>query len=183
MVEGCGVKHYALGWCKRHYRQHYNAKVRAARAPRPTAAERFAAKWVEAPGGCHLWVGATDGDGRYGSFGLGRKAVRAHRWAYEQVHGPVPGGLDLDHLCRKTLCVNPEHLELVTHRENILRGQSFAAINAAKTHCKRGHPFTTENIRRLAGGGRQCLACATSEEGRAKQREATRRWRERQRAS
>jgi hypothetical protein len=179
-VEGCENKHYGLGLCRPHYR-----KIRRATMAqlRPTRAERFAAKVVVAATGCHLWTGATDGEGRYGAFSDGRKVVRAHRWAWEQVHGPVPTGMDIDHLCRRTLCVNPGHLELVTHRENVLRGQSFAAVNAAKTHCKRGHPFTAENIRRTTDGGRQCLACARSEEGRAKQREATRRWRERQRAS
>lgn len=177
-IEGCGLKHYALGWCKRHYRQ-----ARAVRKPRPAAAERFAAKWVETPSGCHLWTASTASNGRYGSFSIGRQLVRAHRWAWEQEHGPVPNGFDLDHLCRKTLCVNPDHLELVTHRENVLRGQSFAAVNAAKTHCKRGHLFSPENVRRMSDGGRQCLACARSDEGRAKQREATRSWRKRQRSS
>lgn len=176
-VKSCGRKHYALGWCKLHYVQ-----ARTVRKPRPTAAERFITKYVVASG-CHLWIGATDGEGRYGAFGVGRKVVRAHRWAWEQEHGPVPTGMDLDHLCRKTLCVNPAHLELVTHRENVLRGQSFAAINAAKTHCKRGHPFSPETTRRTTDGGRQCLACARSEEGRAKQREATRRWRQRRKLS
>lgn len=176
-VSGCGEKHYALGWCKRHYRQ-----ARAVRKPRPTAAERFASKWAAGLGGCHLWTASTSGDGRYGSFGVGRRLVRAHRWVWEQEHGPVPSGMDLDHLCRKTLCVNPAHLELVTHRENVLRGQSFAAVNAAKTHCKRGHPLTAENVRLIKGGGRQCVACARSDEGRAQRREATRRWRERRAA-
>lgn len=182
-VEGCGEKHYAIGLCRPHYRRQSWLRERATRPARPTPAERFAAQVVVAKTGCLLWTGSTDGRGRYGQFGVDRRVVRAHRWAWEQEHGPVPEGFDLDHLCRKTLCVNPAHLELVTHRENVLRGQSFAAINAAKTHCKRGHPFTPETIRRTTDGGRQCMACARSEEGRAKQREATRRWRERQRSA
>lgn len=85
----------------------------------------------------------------------------AHRVAYEQARGPIPEGLELDHLCRNRACVNPDHLEPVTHRENLLRADTFAARHAAQTHCVNGHEFTPDNtyIRTRPEGGRECRAC------------------------
>ena len=98
-------------------------------------------------GRCWIWVGAAQRYG-YGSFAIhsdvtegGWKRVLAHRFSYERLVGPVEKGLDLDHLCRIPACVNPEHLQPVTHRENNLRGMS----GALKTHCVHGHEYTTEN--------------------------------------
>lgn len=78
----------------------------------------------------------------------------AHRVAYEGAHGPIPTGLVIDHLCRVRWCCNPEHLEAVTDKVNILRGESPPARNARKTHCERGHELTAK-----AGGGRHCATC------------------------
>lgn len=83
---------------------------------------------------------------RYKESGYGRlkrngRHVLAHRFFYETCFGPVSTGLDLDHLCRNRWCCNPDHLEPVTRRENILRGIGVAAIAARKTHCVRGHPL------------------------------------------
>jgi hypothetical protein len=83
----------------------------------------------------------------------------AHRAFYEHHVGPIPEGMTLDHLCRVRQCVNPLHLEPVTRGENVLRGDTLSAHNAAKTHCKRGHEFTPENTR-LYAGARWCRACA-----------------------
>lgn len=90
-----------------------------------------------------------------------RRKVRVHRYVWELVNGPVPGGLPLDHLCRQPACCNPEHLEPVTDRENTMRGlgpDAQRARFAAMTHCKRGHEFTAENTR-IYKGGRVCREC------------------------
>lgn len=92
-------------------------------------------------GECWLWTGALSPNG-YGTFGSGGSA---HRIIYELLKDPIPIGLQLDHLCRTRHCVNPDHLQPITVRENILRGEGFAAINARKTHCVRGHEFTQDN--------------------------------------
>lgn len=178
-VPGCGRPNDSKGLCHSHYAE----LVRTGRRPtepivRLSPAQRFATHVRPGPVGCLLWTGSTGGDGRYGSFSIGGKLVRAHRWAYEQEHGPIPDGLVLDHLCRVTLCVNPAHLEPVTQRENVLRGEAPSALNAVKTHCDKGHPLDGDNLVTRKDGGRQCRAC-TREIARA----ATRRWRERKRAA
>lgn len=109
-------------------------------------------------GGCWLWGGFTEPKG-YGRFQVGGAARLAHRISYELHVGPIPDGLVLDHLCRVRNCVNPEHLEPVTSRENTLRGETPAAANVTKTHCLRGHEFTAENTRATLKGGRSCRAC------------------------
>lgn len=126
---------------------------------------RFEAKVRKTPG-CWEWTAATTGT--YGAFTLNgnRKQVRAHRYAYELWRGPIPAGLHIDHLCRNPLCVNPDHLEPVTCRENLLRGETSNAANLAKTHCKRGHAFDELNTLHLKSGARVCRVC-----NRARQRE------------
>lgn len=100
---------------------------------------------------CWLWTGSKNNKG-YGQIARGapaprnKKMVYAHRVSYEMVNGPIPEGLSLDHLCRMPSCVNPAHLEAVTHKENTLRGVGFAAVNARKTHCPKGHPLSGENL-------------------------------------
>lgn len=102
---------------------------------------------------CWLWTASRTPSG-YGRFRPSRRPwVYAHRFAYEAQHGPIPPGLELDHLCRTPACVNPAHLEAVTHQENVLRGTGVAARNARKTHCLRGHRLPT------VGRKRPCRDC------------------------
>lgn len=113
---------------------------------------------------CWVWKKGKNPLG-YGQLRLSRtEKVQAHRYVYELIKGPIPEGLELDHLCRNRACCNPEHLEPVTHRINILRGESPLAVNARKTHCVNGHPFTPENTytQTIDGGkpvGRGCRIC------------------------
>jgi hypothetical protein len=116
-------------------------------------------KKVHVTDGCWLWQGALSKDG-YGRFSFDHTYAYAHRWAYEYMRGPIRDGLTLDHLCRNRGCVNPDHLEPVTIRENTLRGEGPTAQRAAMTHCPKGHEFTPENTYvRPATGHRQCRAC------------------------
>ncbi len=85
--------------------------------------------------------------------------MRAHRFAYELLVGPIPDGLVIDHLCRVRHCVNPAHMEPVTRWENTLRGGSFSAVAARQTHCVNGHPFDEENTHVDRRGFRRCRAC------------------------
>lgn len=112
--------------------------------------------------GCRLWLGHCTPEG-YGSMKIDGTCRSAHRVAYELYKGPIRPGLTLDHLCRVRACVNPDHLEPVSLKENILRGDGLGAINAVKTHCKRGHEFTISNtmifIRNDGTHSRACLSC------------------------
>ncbi len=106
-------------------------------------------------GPCWLWTGSIDADG----YGCYLRDHSAHRFAWEIANGPVPDGLVIDHLCRVRHCVNPAHMEPVTNAENILRGECPPAVNARKTHCPRGHEFTTENTYVYPDGRRECREC------------------------
>lgn len=97
--------------------------------------------------GCWVWIGDATPRG-YGRFmNQNGKVVRAHRVFYELLRGPIPDGLSIDHLCRVTSCVNPDHLEAVTNKENVLRGIGPTARNAKKTHCPLGHEYDAANTR------------------------------------
>jgi len=119
-------------------------------------AERFWAK-VMPTGFCWEWTGGKNAQG-YGNFNANRTTHRAHRVAYELMVGPIPAGLVIDHLCRNPSCVNPDHLEPVTPRENTMRGRAPKLLRqlATKEFCKRGHPMPD-----LVEGRRQkvCKAC------------------------
>ena len=140
-----------------------------------TAEERFWPK-VDRSGECWLWTAnrLPAGYGLFGAGGREKGAVLAHRFSYELAHGPIPEGLVIDHLCRTPACVRPDHLEAVTQRENNLRNpETQFRKNAAKTHCKWGHPFDEANtIRRQDKpnyrGCRACGRAATAKYIRAK---------------
>lgn len=121
--------------------------------------ERIESKISPEPNsGCWLWTAGTDARG-YARIQTGNKPKRAHRVVYEMLVGPIPSGLVLDHLCRVHGCVNPEHLEPVTQKTNIFRGEGIAAKHILKTHCDFGHEFTPENTYQHAKGWRYCKAC------------------------
>jgi len=113
------------------------------------------------PNACWPFLGYLNPSG-YGRYrGADRRGVQAHRQAYEDRVGPIPAGLTLDHLCRNRACANPAHLEPVTQRENVLRGDGESSKNARRTHCIHGHEFTPENTARFAYAprSRHCRAC------------------------
>ena len=106
--------------------------------------------------GCWIWAGYIANNG-YGQHTYKGRTYKAHRLVYELLVGPIPDGLQLDHLCRVRCCVNPAHLDPVTQKENVLRGESFSAVNASKTHCCKGHPLTPDNI--SGNRWRKCKIC------------------------
>lgn len=118
---------------------------------------------------CWQWTAARTPAG-YGVLKVDGETAYAHRLAYGLEHGGVPPGLDLDHLCRNPGCVNPAHLEAVTHRENMLRGTGMAARNAKKTHCPKGHPYVAGNLY-MDGGSRRCRTCILARQKAARDRE------------
>lgn len=163
-IEGCGLPHHARGWCMPHYKR-WRKTVEGVPS-RPTPVERFWSKvdkdgplpvWAPFLGPCWLWTRATSFG--YGVLNVGGVTTRSHRFSYELLVGPIPEGLQIDHLCRIRNCVNPGHLEPVTLQENSLRGFCPSAINARKTHCNRGHKFTEENTWVDSEGKRNCRAC------------------------
>jgi hypothetical protein len=113
--------------------------------------------------GCWIWKGGAAGsDGAYGRMQVDKKVMPAHRFAYEVFVGPVPVGMEIDHLCRNRLCCNPLHLEAVTHSENVRRGDS-PLRHRNKTHCPAGHPYAGDNLRiehcRSGVQSRHCMTC------------------------
>lgn len=160
--DGCSRKASVSGGelCKSHYTESYDGeRIQQRNLP---ICERFWAQ-VEKTDSCWLWTGPMRG--RYGVFGVaGDRQHGAHRWAYTQESGPIPEGLELDHLCRTPRCVRPSHLEAVTPYENKRRAGAGGAglVNKLKTHCIRGHEFTADNLLpdRHGMGWRKCKTCS-----------------------
>lgn len=130
---------------------------------RLTMKQRFYAKVALPAGelGCMEWT-AGRSDAGYGFFAVRQPAKRnyqAHRLAYEFAHGPIPEGLVLDHLCRNRGCCRVDHLEPVSIGENVMRGDTLSAANAAKTHCSNGHSLNAENTHVVKQGWRRCRRC------------------------
>lgn len=108
--------------------------------------------------GCWNWTRYIDSAG-YGRITVNMRVIRAHILSYRVFVGDIPNGLELDHLCRNRKCCNPDHLEAVTRKVNLLRGEAPSAKNARKTHCVNGHEFTAANTTIDKTGSRQCNAC------------------------
>ncbi|MCD1645252.1 HNH endonuclease signature motif containing protein [Aurantimonas coralicida] len=174
-IEGCErpVVNLKRQLCEHHYAKWKTyGDPEGGRPPKPKSSD----PWSEEPywrkarqrlfdnievleNGCWQWRGTFFTRNPYAQFSANEKTLRAHKFAYEALRGRVPDGLILDHLCRNTGCVNPAHLEPVTHQVNVLRGEGFAAENAVKTHCVNGHPFDAENTGYCPNGDRRCRAC------------------------
>ena len=166
----CGRAVYARSFCSKHYarwRTTGDPLLKLKRGPLRVVdpALRFWPKVDKhgpisehAPelGPCWIWTAWVSPRNGYGTFGFGRRnnSGYAHRWSYEQANGPVPEGLELDHLCRVRHCVNPAHLEAVTHAENVRRAAAFV------TCCPQGHPYNDTNTYIGPNGKRRCRVCA-----------------------
>ena len=130
---------------------------------------------------CWGWEGSMYPNG-YGMFALARngspkvKFALAHRYSYELHVGDIPEGLVLDHLCRNRSCVNPAHLDPVTTRENLVRGEGFVGKQSRRTHCVRGgHPLSGDNLYVAPSGGRSCGTCRAEQVKACRARKAARR--------
>lgn len=119
-----------------------------------TPSQRFWAK-VREEGDCWVWTAYVDKSNGYGKFQLGGANVYAHRFAYEDMIADIPAGLQIDHLCRNRICVNPYHLEPVTPLVNTRRSPIG---HASKTHCPQGHAYSGDNLR-VWSGRRYCRTC------------------------
>lgn len=124
--------------------------------------------------GCWVWHGCTTKNG-YGIASVGSRKTGnyrqtlVHRFVYEQMVGPIPDGMVLDHLCRNRACCNPAHIEPVPFAENVRRGNS-GKFQASKTHCPAGHEYAGSNLTYYANGGRRCKACLREHNRKAQQR-------------
>lgn len=165
-VSGCDrpIRYKAL--CNAHYlrKLRHGDPLASGRTPK-TLRERFESKVIRAENGCWEWSGShfqatgyaifnvpSDRDGRW-------RPATGHRVSYELHVGPIPDGLSIDHLCRNRGCVNPAHLEPVTTRVNMLRGEAPSAVSVRENRCLQGHEFTPENTYTKPNGKRQCREC------------------------
>jgi len=106
---------------------------------------------------CWIWTANENGHG-YGVMRFRNKRIYAHMLSFLIHKGEIPDGKEIDHICRTRNCVRPSHLRAVTHRENMLSGNTIVAIQAARTHCPKGHPLSGDNLY-LHKGKRGCLIC------------------------
>ena len=115
---------------------------------------------LDNPDGCWTWIAYKNCWG-YGKFEVDGEATSAHRLAYQLCIGPIPDDLEVDHLCRNPACVNPAHLELVPHAENVRRGDNWSkGWERYVTHCPQGHEYTPDNlVKQGLSNKRKCKTC------------------------
>lgn len=157
---GCATETEARGLCAAHYTQLLRGEPLREKRPRGAAPREQLWRLVspEPNTGCWLWTGTTNALG-YGRVTMAGQSMAAHRASFVAFRGPIPAGLELDHLCRNPSCVNPAHLEPVTHRTNILRSNAPPAAAAVAIACPAGHPYDERNTHRNHLGHRRCRAC------------------------
>ena len=127
-----------------------------------TRAMSYFMSHIRASGNCWLWTGQieTEGYGRlHWPLDDPNKKILAHRFSYVLYRGVIPVHVEPDHICRNRSCVNPSHLELVTHQTNTRRGVGPTALNALKTHCLKGHKLCGSNLVPWVNSGRECRTC------------------------
>lgn len=134
--------------------------------------QRFLSKIRITKLGCWEWLGSKTTVG-YGQIGFNGRTTTTHRFIYEYLYGKIDSKLQLDHLCRNRNCCNPDHLEVVTQQENILRGIGLSALNARKTHCIHGHEFTSQNTYITTSNKRKCRTCHNNESKKHKLKKAS----------
>ena len=125
-IDGCERKHYGHGWCNGHWkrwRKYGDPLGGGAKYTDPDEAFLARTEPIVGDPGCIIWTGATNSSG-YGSLWANGKSVKAHRYSWERVHGPIPDDRVIDHTCYERSCVNPDHLRLATPAQNAsnLRG-------------------------------------------------------------
>lgn len=130
-----------------------------------TLPERFMKYVMLSETGCWNWCGCRRSDG-YGSIMVDGKTELAHRVSYRLLSGDIPEGTVIHHRCFNRRCVNPEHLEPTSRRDNTLNGTSPSALAARKTHCPQGHPYSGNNLLFTTKGGRLCRICRDISNGR-----------------
>jgi hypothetical protein len=166
-IEECDRPAWARTWCSLHYNRwsRNGDPLKAIQRWTQTPEERFWAK-VHKTEGCWVWTAPTNGG--YGHIAIDGRCRMAHRVAYEWSVGPIPAGLVIDHLCRNRACVNPAHMEVVTHQVNILQGTGASASAARRTHCPQGHLLDG----RKSVGSRYCKTCNRERERRKREARA-----------
>lgn len=153
-VSGCSAKINARGWCMKHYTRWKRHGDPLWEPPPTLSFEQRLARHVLITASCWLWTGATSRGGYGHASPAPGRFRQAHRWVYETLAGPIPDGMQLDHLCRVVNCVNPDHLEVVTPAENVARSSS-----ARKRYCIKGHDLTIEANVLRKGNLRRCRPC------------------------
>ena len=121
------------------------------------------------PTRCWVFVGANSGGKRpYGVTWDGKRRVKAHRYVWTVANGEIPDGMEIDHLCKTTMCARLSHLELVTRRENVMRSDAPGPRAVRTNRCKRDHEFTPENTINRSDGYRECRKCSNDQHREAK---------------
>lgn len=170
---GCGLE---TGWrrgkpCRYMHGHHRRKGVH----PRNGMAYILSNIEIVSESGCWIWMRHISGSTGYAQarvrlIGTRWELDNVHRYSYELLHGPIPDGMHVDHICKVRCCVNPSHLRLLTPRQNVLVGVGPSALNSAKTHCPKGHEYNERNTYMSKVGKRHCRPCAAEKERLRRQR-------------